>query len=211
MRLFICPVLVGGGKPALPRDIRVELEPIDEQRFISGVVYLRCRARSDRRLPRPHQSRSPGPSATSAATLGDTGPAADTLAAVNVCRMRLAAGHPVLCARVWENNRPTEEAIVEALTSTGVLLLEARVAAGAVMGALTAALLDWAEDQGDETLDDRIVRILGVLGADELRSDTRQVGTLDFGREHASVALRRLPVSGFLRPYWRPSAMIGRE
>ena len=42
-RLFICPVLVGGGKPALPRDIRVDLELIDEQRFSSGVIYLRYR------------------------------------------------------------------------------------------------------------------------------------------------------------------------
>lgn len=84
-------------------------------------------------------------------------------------RLRLAAGHPALRARVWENNRRTEEVIVEALASTGVSLLEARVAAGAVMGALTAALLDWAEDQDDEGLDDRIVCTLGVLGAGELK------------------------------------------
>lgn len=83
-------------------------------------------------------------------------------------RLRLAAGHPALRARVWENNRRTEEAIVEALTSTGVSLLEARIAAGAVMGALTAALLDWAEDQDDDSLGDRIVRTLDVLGADRL-------------------------------------------
>lgn len=42
-RLFICPVLVGGGKAALPRDVRVELELIDEHRFSSGVIYLRYR------------------------------------------------------------------------------------------------------------------------------------------------------------------------
>ncbi len=42
-RLFICPVLVGGGKPALPRDMRAELELIDEQRFGSGVMYLAYR------------------------------------------------------------------------------------------------------------------------------------------------------------------------
>lgn len=66
-------------------------------------------------------------------------------------RLRLAAGHPALRARVWENNRRTEEAIVEALT---------------------AALLDWAEDQSDESLGDRIVRTLGVLGVDELMKVT---------------------------------------
>jgi dihydrofolate reductase len=41
--LFISPVLVGGGKPALPRDTRAKLELVDERRFASGVVYLRYR------------------------------------------------------------------------------------------------------------------------------------------------------------------------
>jgi dihydrofolate reductase len=41
--LFIHPVLVGGGKPALPRGTRAELELLDERRFDSGVVYLRYR------------------------------------------------------------------------------------------------------------------------------------------------------------------------
>ncbi|HEY2318673.1 MAG TPA: dihydrofolate reductase family protein [Solirubrobacteraceae bacterium] len=39
--LFLCPVIVGGGKRALPEDVRVGLELIDERRFDSGVVYLR--------------------------------------------------------------------------------------------------------------------------------------------------------------------------
>jgi dihydrofolate reductase len=42
--LFIHPVLVGGGKPALPSDTRAELTLLDERRFSSGVVYLRYRA-----------------------------------------------------------------------------------------------------------------------------------------------------------------------
>lgn len=41
--LLICPVIIGGGKPALPRDVRAELELVDERRFTDGVVYLRCR------------------------------------------------------------------------------------------------------------------------------------------------------------------------
>ena len=41
--LFIYPVLVGGGKPSLPRDTRAELELLDERRFGNGVVYLRYR------------------------------------------------------------------------------------------------------------------------------------------------------------------------
>ena len=42
-QLFIHPVLVGGGKPALPRDVRAELELMDERRFANGIVYLRYR------------------------------------------------------------------------------------------------------------------------------------------------------------------------
>lgn len=42
-RLFVCPVLVGGGKPALPRDMRADLELTDEQRFSGGVMYLAYR------------------------------------------------------------------------------------------------------------------------------------------------------------------------
>jgi dihydrofolate reductase len=43
--LFIHPVVVGGGKPALPRDVRAELELKDERRFTNGIVYLRYRNR----------------------------------------------------------------------------------------------------------------------------------------------------------------------
>ncbi len=42
-QLFIYPVLVGGGKPALPTDTRAELELLDERRFGNGVMYLRYR------------------------------------------------------------------------------------------------------------------------------------------------------------------------
>lgn len=37
------PVVVGGGKPALPDDISLTLELLDERRFSSGVVALRYR------------------------------------------------------------------------------------------------------------------------------------------------------------------------
>ncbi len=43
-QLFLAPVLVGGGKRALPEDVRVKLELLDERRFGSGMVYLRYRA-----------------------------------------------------------------------------------------------------------------------------------------------------------------------
>lgn len=71
-------------------------------------------------------------------------------------RIRIAASNRSLRARIWENNLATEDIVVDALMSTGVPALDARVAAGAVNGALTAALLDWAEDEESGTLGDRI-------------------------------------------------------
>ncbi len=47
-RLFIHPVAVGGGKPALPREMRTELELLDERRFSNGVVYVRYRTSASR-------------------------------------------------------------------------------------------------------------------------------------------------------------------
>ena len=41
--LVLVPVLVGGGKRALPAGVHAELELLDERRFRSGVVYLRYR------------------------------------------------------------------------------------------------------------------------------------------------------------------------
>jgi dihydrofolate reductase len=43
--LFLTPVVVGGGKPALPGDVRVRLELLDERRFGNGVVHLHYRTR----------------------------------------------------------------------------------------------------------------------------------------------------------------------
>ncbi|MGJ7442172.1 dihydrofolate reductase family protein [Aquipuribacter sp. MA13-6] len=44
-QLFVWPVVVGGGKPALPPGIRVDLELLEEHRFADGVVRLRYRPR----------------------------------------------------------------------------------------------------------------------------------------------------------------------
>jgi dihydrofolate reductase len=38
--LFVVPIMVGGGKQALPDDVRVKLELLDQHRFGNGVVYL---------------------------------------------------------------------------------------------------------------------------------------------------------------------------
>jgi dihydrofolate reductase len=46
LRLFLVPVVIGGGKRALPDGIRSDLELLDTQRFASGAVYLRYRPES---------------------------------------------------------------------------------------------------------------------------------------------------------------------
>ncbi|MEO6627087.1 MAG: dihydrofolate reductase family protein [Aquihabitans sp.] len=43
LQLFVWPVVLGGGKPALPTDTRADLELLDEHRFGNGVVRLRYR------------------------------------------------------------------------------------------------------------------------------------------------------------------------
>ena len=41
LTLIVVPVLVGGGKRALPTGVRVNLELLDEGHFGDGTVYLR--------------------------------------------------------------------------------------------------------------------------------------------------------------------------
>jgi dihydrofolate reductase len=42
-RLFLNPVVIGGGNPALPGHLRIGLELLDTRRFTNGVVYLHYR------------------------------------------------------------------------------------------------------------------------------------------------------------------------
>jgi dihydrofolate reductase len=46
LQLFLVPIIVGGGKRALPNGARADLELLDMQRFASGAVYLRYRTTS---------------------------------------------------------------------------------------------------------------------------------------------------------------------
>ena len=46
LQLFLVPVVVGGGKRALPNGVRSDLEMLDVQRFAGGAVYLRYRPKS---------------------------------------------------------------------------------------------------------------------------------------------------------------------
>jgi dihydrofolate reductase len=43
LHLFLVPVVVGGGKRALPDGVRTDLDLLDTRRFASGAVYLRYR------------------------------------------------------------------------------------------------------------------------------------------------------------------------
>ena len=41
--LFLTPIVVGGGKQALPNNVRLKLELLDERRFGNGVMHLHYR------------------------------------------------------------------------------------------------------------------------------------------------------------------------
>jgi dihydrofolate reductase len=43
LHLFLVPIVVGGGKPALPGNVRAQLELMDERRFRNGVVHMHYR------------------------------------------------------------------------------------------------------------------------------------------------------------------------
>jgi riboflavin biosynthesis pyrimidine reductase len=41
--LYLTPIVVGGGKPSFPDNLRLPLELLEERRFGNGVVYVRYR------------------------------------------------------------------------------------------------------------------------------------------------------------------------
>lgn len=43
VQLFLSPIVVGNGKRALPADVRVQLDLLDDRRFGNGVVHLHYR------------------------------------------------------------------------------------------------------------------------------------------------------------------------
>ena len=48
-QLFVVPVVVGAGTPALPREGRIDLELVDVRRFRNGTAFLRYRPRTSPR------------------------------------------------------------------------------------------------------------------------------------------------------------------
>ncbi|MGH7759924.1 MAG: dihydrofolate reductase family protein [Candidatus Dormibacteraceae bacterium] len=51
LRLLTVPVMLGGGKPCLPKGVRLPLRLVENRRLASGVVYLRYRLDSDLNPP----------------------------------------------------------------------------------------------------------------------------------------------------------------
>ena len=45
-QLFVWPMILGAGKPALPAGVRTDLELLDEHRFGNGVMHLRYRVQT---------------------------------------------------------------------------------------------------------------------------------------------------------------------
>jgi riboflavin biosynthesis pyrimidine reductase len=43
VHLLVTPVTIGGGTPALPKQVRQQLELLGVDRFLSGVVHLHYR------------------------------------------------------------------------------------------------------------------------------------------------------------------------
>lgn len=44
--LFLTPVVVGGGTPSMPANVRINLQLLDERQFNNGVVHVHYRVRS---------------------------------------------------------------------------------------------------------------------------------------------------------------------
>ncbi len=86
-------------------------------------------------------------------------------------RVRIAAGHPALRAGMHANTEATREAVVDVLTADGADTFAARVAAAAVLAALTVALQEWCltddPTAAEASMRDRLVAALDVLAPDE--------------------------------------------
>jgi AcrR family transcriptional regulator len=83
-------------------------------------------------------------------------------------RFRILTQHDNVIAAAWSNNRETEKVIIAALERTGVSPLEARVATGAVMGAMMAALIDWGANEDSGSLSDRVKFAVDYLGGSDV-------------------------------------------
>lgn len=79
-------------------------------------------------------------------------------------RVKLAVDSPEILGRVWENNYRTSGFVEQVLIEDGVGLRQARVASGAVLGAITFALITWADDPDAPELRAYLTAALADLG-----------------------------------------------
>ncbi|MBB5790366.1 TetR/AcrR family transcriptional regulator [Jiangella mangrovi] len=77
-------------------------------------------------------------------------------------RVRVVAEHDILRAAAWRTNATTERLISAQLIQDGAEPLRARVASGAILAALMAALYEWAGQQ-DRSLADAVMVALSTL------------------------------------------------
>lgn len=83
-------------------------------------------------------------------------------------RVRIVAGTPSLRGEISRNNSETERLVAEQLVRDGARPLRAKVAAAAVLAAVTAALLEWSVSE-DAPLGDAVRTALETVegGSDE--------------------------------------------
>ena len=78
-------------------------------------------------------------------------------------RVRIAAQHPTLRMGMYASTEATREAIVRVLRDDGADEFAARVAAAAVLAALTVALQEWCLSDDDVAMSARMGAALAVL------------------------------------------------
>ncbi len=101
-------------------------------------------------------------------------------------RVALVSRTPALRAKTWENTDETQRVIVEALVRTGSPRADALAGAGACLGAVMAAMLEWGQDAGSGSLAAAVIatlerldphRLLGDLPAPEDAAPAGATGT----------------------------------
>ncbi len=79
-------------------------------------------------------------------------------------RVRIAAQHPALRMGMYANTEATREAVVGVLRDDGADEFAARVAAAAVLAALTVALQEWCMSEDTVPMSARLSAAIAVVG-----------------------------------------------
>lgn len=87
-------------------------------------------------------------------------------------RVRILGQTPSLAGGVWANTAATQHVLTSVLAEHAAEP-DARVAAAAIMGALTAALLDWGSRDDDQALAVPLLRALDVLDPPPAQGEPR--------------------------------------